>query len=153
MFELSFLLPLKGFGDKYGESVSKTIFSIPILFKNLSILPFLNVTTPPIPIFIPKAIILFACSTESDDRNICWPQEECNAQFWIDNNVSPGVFQDTNGYWNIEHQGFNYFTIKGELSEAPLTEVNGVPIVETIFDSDYWIWIDGITFTVPLYSV
>lgn len=105
------------------------------------------------PISLLFIIILFACSTESDDRNICWPQEECNAQFWIDPNVSPGVFQDTNGYWHIEHQGFNYFTIKGELSEAPLTEVNGVPIVETIFDSDYWIWIDGITFTVPLYSV
>jgi hypothetical protein len=31
--------------------------------------------------------------------------------------------------------------------------VNGVPLVETVFDSDYWVWIDGITFTVPLYSV
>ena len=30
--------------------------------------------------------------------------------------------------------------------------INGVPLIETIFDSDYWVWIDGITFTVPLYS-
>jgi hypothetical protein len=28
-----------------------------------------------------------------------------------------------------------------------------VPLIETIFDSNYWIWIDGVTFTVPLYSV
>ena len=31
--------------------------------------------------------------------------------------------------------------------------VNDVPLIETIFDSDYWVWIDSITFTVPLYSV
>ena len=30
--------------------------------------------------------------------------------------------------------------------------VNGVPVMSTLFDSNYWIWIDGITFTVPLYS-
>ena len=28
-----------------------------------------------------------------------------------------------------------------------------MPLIETVFDSNYWIWIDGITFTVPLYSV
>ena len=31
--------------------------------------------------------------------------------------------------------------------------INGVPLVETIYDSNYWIWIDSLTFTVPLYSV
>ena len=31
MFELSFLFPLSGTGDKYGESVSKTILLISIL--------------------------------------------------------------------------------------------------------------------------
>ena len=31
--------------------------------------------------------------------------------------------------------------------------VNDIPLVETTFDSDYWVWINGITFTVPLYSV
>ena len=31
--------------------------------------------------------------------------------------------------------------------------VNGVPLVDTIFDSNYWIWIDNLTFTVPVYSV
>ena len=97
-------------------------------------------------------LIFFSCSTE-EETSICYPQEQCSAQFWIDPLVSPGVYEDENGYWHIEHQGYNYFTIKGQLSEAELAEVNGVPLVETIFDSNYWVWINGITFTVPLYSV
>jgi len=97
-------------------------------------------------------LIFFSCSNE-EETSICYPQEHCSAQFWIDPLVSPGVYEDENGYWHIEHQGYNYFTIKGQLSEAELAEVNGVPLVETIFDSNYWVWINGITFTVPLYSV
>ena len=97
--------------------------------------------------------VFFNCSPESEETSICYPLEQCSANFWIDPLVSPGVFQDENGYWHIEYQGFNYFTIKGELSEAELSEINGVPLVETIFDSNYWVWINGISFTVPLYSV
>ena len=103
-------------------------------------------------IYIFLLFIIFSCSTE-EETSICYPQEQCSAQFWIDPLVSPGVYEDENGYWHIEHQGYNYFTIKGQLSEAELAEVNGVPLVETIFDSNYWVWINGITFTVPLYSV
>ena len=103
-------------------------------------------------IYIFLLFIFFSCSTE-EETSICYPQEQCSAQFWIDPLVSPGVYEDENGYWHIEHQGYNYFTIKGQLSEAELAEVNGVPLVETIFDSNYWVWINGITFTVPLYSV
>ena len=103
-------------------------------------------------IYIFLLLIFFSCYTE-EETSICYPQEQCSAQFWIDPVVSPGVYEDENGYWHIEHQGYNYFTIKGQLSEAELAEVNGVPLVETIFDSNYWVWINGITFTVPLYSV
>ena len=62
MYELSFLLPLMGYGARYGESVSNTILEISIWFKNLSIPPFLNVTTPPIPILKFKSIIFLASS-------------------------------------------------------------------------------------------
>ena len=103
-------------------------------------------------IYIFFLFIFFSCSTE-EETSICYPLEQCSAQFWIDPLVSPGVYEDENGYWHIEHQGYNYFTIKGQLLEAELAEVNGVPLVETIFDSNYWVWINGITFTVPLYSV
>jgi len=79
---------------------------------------------------------------------------DCNVEFAIDPLVSPGVYQDSNDYWHISHQGIQYFTLKGNTSELhPDYVVNGIPLIETIFDSDYWVWIDGITFTVPLYSV
>ena len=98
--------------------------------------------------------ILFSCSKETQETSICYPLEECYAEFWIDPLVSPGVYEDENGYWHITHQGYNYFTIQGQLDQLhPDYEINGVPLVETIYDSNYWIWIDGLTFTVPLYSL
>ena len=79
---------------------------------------------------------------------------DCDTAFYIDPLVSPGVYQDNNGYWHIEHQGIQYFTIKGNTSELhPDYVINGVPLIETVFDSNYWVWINNITFTVPLYSV
>ena len=99
--------------------------------------------------------LVFACS--GDEINTSpYPclDGNCDAFFEIDPLVSPGVFQDESGYWHIEHQGYNYFTIKGQLDELhPSYVINGVPLIETVFDSNYWVWIDGITFTVPLYSV
>ena len=31
--------------------------------------------------------------------------------------------------------------------------LNGVPLIETQFDSDYWVALDNLRFTVPTYSV
>ncbi len=105
-------------------------------------------------IYITIVSFFWACSPEELTNNYPCLNGDCNVEFAIDPLVSPGVYQDTNGYWHISHQGFNYFTIKGNISELhPDYIINGVPLVETVFDSDYWIWIDGITFTVPLYSV
>ena len=103
-------------------------------------------------LFIP---IVFTCS-EEEINTPPYPclNGNCSAFFEIDPLVSPGVFQDERGYWHIEHQGYNYFTIKGQLDELhPSYVINNVPLIETVFDSNYWVWIDGITFTVPLYSV
>jgi hypothetical protein len=108
-----------------------------------------------------KKLIIFslvsffwACSPEEVSKPYPCLDGNCDSYFEIDPLVSPGVYQDGNDYWHIEHQGYNYFTIKGQLDELhPDYVVNGVPLVETVFDSGYWIWIDGITFTVPLYSV
>jgi len=80
-------------------------------------------------------------------------EEGCSSFFEIDSLVSPGVYKDENKYWHISHQGIQYFTIKGKLSELHSDYlINNVPQVEVIFDSDYWVWIDSISFTVPLYS-
>ena len=105
-------------------------------------------------IYILIVSFFWACSPEELIKPYPCLDGDCNSFFEIDPLVSPGVYQDNNGYWHIEHQGFNYFTIKGQLDELhPDYVVNGVPLIETVFDSDYWVWIDGITFTVPLYSV
>ena len=105
-------------------------------------------------IYILVISFFWACSPEELIKPYPCLDGDCNSFFEIDPLVSPGVYQDGNGYWHIEHQGYNYFTIKGKLDELhPDYVINGVPLIETVFDSDYWIWVDGITFTVPLYSV
>jgi hypothetical protein len=104
--------------------------------------------------YITLISFLWACSPEELINNYPCIEGDCNVEFTIDPLVSPGVYQDINNYWHISHQGIQYFTIKGNTSELhPDYVVNGVPLIETIFDSDYWVWINGITFTVPLYSV
>ena len=105
-------------------------------------------------VYITLISFFWACSPEELISPYPCLSGDCESFFEIDPLVSPGVYQDANGYFHIEHQGYNYFTIKGQLDELhPDYVVNGVPLVETIFDSNYWVWIDGITFTVPLYSI
>lgn len=105
-------------------------------------------------VYITLISFFWACSPEELISPYPCLSGDCESFFEIDPLVSPGVYQDNNGYFHIEHQGYNYFTIKGQLDELhPDYVINGVPLVETLFDSDYWVWIDGITFTVPLYSV
>ena len=104
-------------------------------------------------VLIGVGFLLTSCSKEEITPYPCL-DGDCSINFEIDPLVSPGVYQDENGYWHIEHQGYNYFTIQGQLDELHNDYyVNGVPLVETIFDSNYWVWINGITFTVPLYSI
>jgi hypothetical protein len=98
--------------------------------------------------------IFWACSPGDTNQPYPCIDGDCSALFEIDPLVSPGVYKDTEGYWHISHQGIQYFTIKGKLDELNSEYViNGVPLVETLFDSDYWVWIDVITFNVPLYGV
>jgi hypothetical protein len=61
--------------------------------------------------------------------------------------------QNQNGIWEIEYAGLNYFQVSGKLSE--LNEryvVNGVPLIEANFDSDYWVLFDTLRFQIPMYS-
>jgi hypothetical protein len=105
-------------------------------------------------IYITLISFFWACSPEELISPYPCLDGDCNAYFEIDSLVSPGVYQDINGYFHIEHQGYNYFTIQGQLDELhPDYVINEVPLVETVYDSNYWVWIDSITFTVPLYSV
>ena len=96
--------------------------------------------------------LLASCSKEDITLGVCITGD-CNAQFFIDEQVQPNAYQDENGYWHIEFYGPKYFTIRGELDELSTAVVNGVPLVMTEYDSDYWVAFDSIHFTVPTYSV
>jgi hypothetical protein len=59
----------------------------------------------------------------------------------------------SDGFYRIKWDGLNYFQVKGYLSSLdPEYVINGVPLIETRYDSDYWILIDTIRFTTPQYS-
>lgn len=77
----------------------------------------------------------------------------CNTEFVIDSISTPGAKIHPDGYWRVKYQDLNYFTIRGKVSELDSQYVlNGVPLIETSFDSDYWIVFDTIEFKTPMYS-
>ena len=99
-------------------------------------------------------VILFLASCSKEEVNP-YPCVDgmCNSAFWIDRTVQPDAYQDQNGYWHIEFWGPRYFTIKGEIDQMHEDYVvNDIPLTETRFDSDYWIWFDDVTFVIPRYS-
>tara|TARA_R100001163_G_scaffold54998_1_gene42373 strand:+ start:1261 stop:1956 length:696 start_codon:yes stop_codon:yes gene_type:complete len=60
---------------------------------------------------------------------------------------------NSNGYFEVDFNGLEYFQIKGQLT--PLNEqyvINDVPMIESKFDSDYWVVFDSILFQTPMYS-
>lgn len=100
------------------------------------------------------ASFLLACSKEELPNPYPCLDGSCDAEFQIDPLVSPGVYQDANSYWHIKYWGPKYFTIKGKLDELnPQYVVNKVPLIETQYDSDYWVVFDTIHYKVPIYSV
>ena len=107
-----------------------------------------------------KKLIIFslvsffwACSPEELPSPYPCINGDCEAEFTINPLSQPNAYQDMNGYWHIQHMGINYFTIDGELDRLHDDYViNGVPLVEVGYDSDYWVWIENLQFTVPLYS-
>jgi hypothetical protein len=64
------------------------------------------------------------------------------------------ILPNSNGDYEIAWDGLNYFQIEGQLTE--LTEeycnADGVPFIETGFDSDYWVVFDTLGFQIPMYS-
>lgn len=99
------------------------------------------------------SFLLASCSEEEIITYPCLGGD-CDNEFWIDTNVNPGSYLDEDGYWHVPHSGANYLTIEGQLSILSNDYlINGVPQLETVYDSNYWVWIDSITFTIPLYSL
>jgi len=100
-------------------------------------------------------ISLFACEKSQPIQPYPCLDGSCDAQFFIDTLVSPGSYFDpTDGYWRVKYSGLNYFTIQGQLDELdPQYVINKVPLIETQFDSDYWVVFDTLQWTSPMYSV
>ena len=99
------------------------------------------------------SFLLASCSEEEIITYPCLGGD-CDNEFWIDTNVNPGSYLDEDGYWHVPHSGVNYLTIEGQLSILSNDYlINGIPQLETVYDSNYWVWIDSITFTIPLYSL
>jgi len=99
-------------------------------------------------------IIFFSACSEEEIRPYPCIDGSCDALFFIDKQVQPDAYLDNNGFWHIEFYGPKYFTLRGELDELDEGYViNGVPLIETIYDSDYWIAFDSLSFTIPIYSV
>lgn len=60
---------------------------------------------------------------------------------------------NSNGFYEIQWDGLNYFKIEGQLSELnDQYVINGVPLIQANFDSDYWIVVDSIRFQTPMFS-
>ena len=98
------------------------------------------------------ALTLNACTSDALDQKVC-TNGSCDADFWIDTLGHPGTYQDNNGIWHIKHAGLNYFTVKGNLSELdPHFVINGVPLVVSAFDSNFFFIPGNVTWTYPVYS-
>ncbi len=97
--------------------------------------------------------LLTSCSREGVISSTTCIGGDCNAEFVINPLSQPNSYLDERGYWHIFHEGINYFTIDGFLDDVEEEyKINGVSIIETGYDSDYWVWINNFQFTVPLYS-
>lgn len=98
-------------------------------------------------------ISFISCSPEELGDNCPCIDGNCDAQFVIDIQQNPGSYQDTQGVWHIKHSGLNYFRIKGQTDQLNSEYVvNGVPLIETGYDSNYFYIPNQITWTYPVYS-
>lgn len=97
-------------------------------------------------------ILLISCSTNSPKQEVCL-NGDCFGSFYVETIGHPGTYQDSQGVWHIKHAGLNYFTIKGNLSELDSHYViNGVPLVVTAYDSNFFYTLGNVIWTYPVYS-
>lgn len=98
--------------------------------------------------------LIFAPSCTKEVRlfpNICLSGDCETAYIVIYENQE--IYPNANGHYEIAWNGLNYFQVRGQLSELDENYViNGVPLVEANFDSDYWVVFNDIYFSTPMYS-
>ena len=98
-------------------------------------------------------ISFISCSPEDLRDNCPCVDGNCDAAFYIDAVQNPGSYQDPQGVWHVKWSGLHYFRIKGQTDQLDSEYVvNGVPLIETGYDSNFFYTPTGITWTFPLYS-
>ena len=96
-------------------------------------------------------ISLFSCTKETIHQDVCI-NGNCDANYIVvykNQEILPNI----NGHYEIDWDGLNYFQIKGALT--PMNDqyvINGIPLVESRFDSDYWVVFDSLQFQTPMFS-
>jgi hypothetical protein len=97
-------------------------------------------------------LLLASCSKPELEPNVCL-NGDSSASFYIDVTGHPGTYKDTQGVWHIKHAGLNYFTVKGTTAQLdPHYVINGVPLVTTSFDSNFFYTLGNVIWTYPVYS-
>lgn len=96
-------------------------------------------------------ISFFGCTSDQLEQPVCL-NGDCYGDFYIDTLGHPGTYQDAQGVWHIKHAGLNYFTVKGNLSALdPHYVINGVPLVVTAYDSNFFYLPGNVIWTYPVY--
>jgi hypothetical protein len=96
------------------------------------------------------SMLFNSCKKETIYPSLC--NGNCDAYYTVVYE-NQEIIPDSNGYYNVDWNGLNYFQVKGQLTELnDQYIINGVPLVEAKFDSDYWVVFDSIYFTTPMYS-
>lgn len=98
------------------------------------------------------SLFVFSCSTPEIEPDVCL-NGNCGAEFWVSTLGHPGTYQDAQGVWHVKHGDLDYFTIKGKINELdPHYVINGVPLVSTGFDSNFFYTLGNVIWTYPTYS-
>ena len=106
-----------------------------------------------IALIILAIVLIFtpSCTKETIHQKVCIGGN-CGANYIVVYK-NQEIIPNGNGHYEIDWDGLNYFQIKGQLTE--LNEqyvINGIPLVQANFDSDYWVVFDSLKFQTPMYS-
>jgi len=96
-------------------------------------------------------LLLTSCTKhETIHQDLCIGN--CDANYEVIYKGLP-IQPNSNGFYEIQWDGLNYFQIEGQLSELnDQYVINGIPLIQANFDSDYWIVVDSIRFQTPMFS-
>tara|TARA_B110000858_G_scaffold139062_1_gene157916 strand:+ start:44 stop:736 length:693 start_codon:yes stop_codon:yes gene_type:complete len=105
------------------------------------------------PSLILSLILASSCTKlDSEFKSPC-KDGDCNSTFQVVYKGQP-INPNLDGSYDIEFDGLGYFQITGnnERMDGNEFEINGVPQIDTKYDTDYFIAFDSLRFTIPTFS-